>query len=68
MLLPGTTSSGFAMKRSSFSSSQTKSASFIALETRSPVAILLSVQQSCSGWGLADCRPLSQRGTFYRHC
>ena len=32
MLLPGTTSSGFAMKRSSFSSSQTKPASFIALE------------------------------------
>ena len=32
MLLPGMTSSGFAMKRSSFSSSQTKSASFIALE------------------------------------
>ena len=32
MLLPGTTSSGFAMNRSSFSSSQTKPASFIALE------------------------------------
>ena len=32
MLLPGTTCSGSAMKRSSFSSSQTKSASFIALE------------------------------------
>ena len=32
MLLPGTTSSGFAMKLSSFSLSQTKSAPFIALE------------------------------------
>ena len=32
MLLPGTTSSGFAMKRSSFCSSQTKPASFIAPE------------------------------------
>src|SRR5260370_22950807 len=32
MLLPGTTSSGFAMKRSSFSLSHTKSAPFIALE------------------------------------
>jgi hypothetical protein len=32
MLLPGTTSLGFAMKRSSFSSSQAKSAPFIALE------------------------------------
>jgi hypothetical protein len=32
MLLPGTTSSGFAMKRSSFSLSHTKSASFMALE------------------------------------
>jgi hypothetical protein len=32
MLLPGTTSSGFAVKRSSFSLSHTKSASFMALE------------------------------------
>src|SRR5215472_12168889 len=32
MLLPGTTSSGFAMKRSSFSLSHTKSAPFMALE------------------------------------
>ena len=32
MLLPGTTSSGFAMKLSSFSMSHTKSAPFIALE------------------------------------
>lgn len=32
MLLPGTTSSGFAMKRSSFSLSQIKSAPFMALE------------------------------------
>jgi hypothetical protein len=32
ILLPGTTSSGFAMKRSSFSLSQTKSAPFMALE------------------------------------
>jgi hypothetical protein len=32
MLLPGTTSSGLAMKCSSFSSSQTKPAGFIALE------------------------------------
>ena len=32
MLLPGTTSSGFAMKLSSFSLSHTKSAPFIALE------------------------------------
>ena len=32
MLLPGTISSGFAMKRSSFASFQTKSAPFIALE------------------------------------
>jgi hypothetical protein len=32
MLLPGTTSSGVAMKRSSFSLSHTKSAPFMALE------------------------------------
>src|SRR5262245_4273395 len=32
MLLPGTTSSGLAIKRSSFSSFQTKPASFMALE------------------------------------
>jgi hypothetical protein len=32
MLLPGTTSSGFAMKRPSFSLSHTKSAPFMALE------------------------------------
>ena len=32
MLLPGTISSGFAMKRFSFASSQMKSAPFIALE------------------------------------
>src|SRR5262245_33658852 len=32
ILLPGTTSSGFAMKLSSFSLSHTKSAPFIALE------------------------------------
>ena len=32
MLLPGTTSSGFAMKPSSFSLFHTKSAPFIALE------------------------------------
>ena len=32
MLLPGTTSSGFAMKRSSFSLFHTKSAPFMALE------------------------------------
>jgi hypothetical protein len=32
MLLPGTTSSGFAMKRSRFSLSHTKSAPFMALE------------------------------------
>jgi hypothetical protein len=32
MLLPGTTSSGFAMNRSSFSLSHTKSAPFMALE------------------------------------
>jgi hypothetical protein len=32
MLLPGTTSSGFAMKLSSFPVSHTKSAPFIALE------------------------------------
>jgi hypothetical protein len=32
MLLPGTISSGFAMKRLSFASSQMKSAFFIALE------------------------------------